>query len=252
MDNKVVIITGAGNGIGKATAIKFAKANANVVIADINDDDGNKTNGLINSYSKKSTFISTDVSIEKDVSNLVDTTIKLYGKINIIINNAAAFVFSSIENTNKKLWENVLNTNVIGYSNLIKFSLPYLKKEENSNIVNVGSVSSFIAQPNFLPYNTSKGAVRQLTKCLALDLGKYNIRVNCISPGPIVTNQIKKQINKSKISKEEVIKIMSDRTVLKRVGQPEDVANAIYFLASNKASFITGANLVIDGGATIK
>ena len=127
----------------------------------------------------------------------------------------------------------------------------YLKKEENSNIVNVGSISSFIAQPNFLPYNTSKGAVRQLTKCLALDLGKYSIRVNSISPGPIFTNEIKKQIKMSTISKEEVIKNMSDKTVLKRVGQPEDVANAIYFLASNKASFITGANLVIDGGSTI-
>ena len=251
MDNNVVIITGAGNGIGKATAIKFAKANAKVVIADINDFDGNKTSELIHSYSKNSTFVSTDISIEKDVINLVDTTIKLYGKINIVINNAAAFVFCSIENTNKQLWENVINTNVIGYSNLIKYSLPHLKKEKYSNIVNVGSVSSFIAQPNFLPYNTSKGAVRQLTKCLALDLGKYSIRVNSVSPGPIFTNEIEKQINKSTNTKEEVFKIMSDKTVLKRVGQPEDVANAIYFLASNKASFITGANLVIDGGSTI-
>tara|TARA_B110000116_G_C16632196_1_gene488855 strand:+ start:79 stop:837 length:759 start_codon:yes stop_codon:yes gene_type:complete len=252
MNKKVVIITGAGNGIGRATAVKFANSNANVVIADLHKKDGYKTKSIINEFTDSCTFVNTNMSIESDVIKLVETSINLYGHIDIIINNAAAFTFSSIENTNSLIWDKAIQTNLIGYSNLIKYSLPYLKKQKDSNIVNVGSVSSFIAQENFLPYSASKAAVRQLSKCLALDLGKYNIRVNCISPGPIFTNEIKKQIRNSNNTKKYFTKIMLDKTVLKRIGKPEDVADAIFFLASDNASFITGVNLVIDGGSTIK
>ncbi len=252
MEDNVVIVTGAGNGIGRATAYKFASKGYHVVIADINQIDGEETLRIINKFNKGSFFVHTDMSNESDVINLVKYSVKEFNKINTIINNAAAFVFSSIEKTNASIWEKVLNTNLIGYSNLVKYSLPYLKKQKESNIINVASVSSFIAQDRFIPYSASKGAVRQLSKCLAHDLGKYNIRVNCISPGPIYTNEIEKQMKEKNDDKKIQIKKMSDKTVLKRIGKPEDVAEAIYFLSSKKASFITGANLVIDGGSTIK
>ena len=134
---------------------------------------------------------------------------------------------------------------------MIKYALPYLKKSHNSSIVNIASVSSFIAQPSFIPYNASKGALLQLTRCLALDLAKYDIRVNAVSPGAIYTPATERHIEFEGVDRDEFLKSVAETSFLKRLGKPEEVAKAALFLASDEASFITGTQLVVDGGATV-
>lgn len=241
LKNKKAIITGGGTGIGRAITERFCKEGAQVIIADRGS--GKKTAEQI----PGSTFYETDVSDE----NSINETISKLDEIDIVVNNAGAFIFGSIENVSTEDWTKAINVNILGYANTIKVALPYLKESNSGAIVNIASISSFKAQPNFLPYSTSKGAILQLTKCLALDLGCYNIRVNSVSPGTICTDAIKKTMNTFGIDYNEGIKKLSQETIMKRIGTPDEVANGVLFLASEEASYITGTNLIIDGGASI-
>ena len=195
LKDKNAIITGSGNGIGKATAELFAKEGANVVVADIEEDSAKETVENIKKSGGEADFIKVDTSDLDSVERMVNFSIKKYGDINILVNNAAAFVFGKIEDIDQTDWNKVLGVNVIGYANCVQKSLDSLKKNKDSSIINIASVSSFIAQPEFIPYNTSKGAVLQLSKCLAMDLGQYNIRVNSICPGSIRTRASDMHIN---------------------------------------------------------
>ena len=141
--------------------------------------------------------------------------------------------------------------NVLGTANTVKSSLPYLKDSSGAAIVNIASVSSFIAQPAFVPYNTSKGAVIQLTRCLALDLAEYDIRVNCVCPGTILTPATDRHIAFEGIDRDEFLKTAGDRSFLKRLGTPDEVAYAALFLASDEAELITGLFMEVDGGPCI-
>ena len=140
---------------------------------------------------------------------------------------------------------------MIGASSTVKHSLPYLKQSTSPNIVNIASVSGFIAQPSFVPYNASKGALLQLTRCLAMDLSEFNIRVNAVCPGAIYTPATERHIAFEKADRDEFLEKAGQTSFLKRVGTPEEVAYAALFLASDEASFITGSHLVVDGGATV-
>ena len=182
---------------------------------------------------------------------MIESTVSEFGGIDIVINNAAAFVFGSIEDTGPEEWTKVLSVNVQGYANTIKSALPFLKKSNKSAIVNVASVSSFIAQPEFLPYNTSKGAVSQMTRCLSMDLAKYNIRVNVVCPGAIYTRASERHMDFMGLDYEEGRELFGQDALMKRMGRPDEIADGVLFLASEEASFITGEHLVIDGGATL-
>ena len=167
LKDKNAIVTGSGNGIGKATAELFAKEGANVIVADIEEDSAKETVENIKKSGGEADFIKVDTSDLDSVERMVNFSIKKYGEINILVNNAAAFVFGKIEDIDQTDWNKVLGVNVIGYANCVQKSLDSLKKNKDSFIINIASVSSFIAQPEFIPYNTSKGAVLQLSKCLA-------------------------------------------------------------------------------------
>ena len=169
----------------------------------------------------------------------------------ILVNNAAAFVFGNIEHVTQDDWGKVLGVNVIGYANCVQKSLESLKKNSDSSIINIASVSSFIAQPDFVPYNTSKGAVIQLSKCLAMDLSKYNIRVNSICPGSIRTRASDQHIKSLGLDPEKAYEDFANDSMLKRNGKPIEIAYGALFLASKESSFMTGSQIVIDGGATI-
>ena len=251
LKNKNVIVTGSGNGIGRAIAEIFAKEGANIIVADIEEDSGLETVRNITKASGNAKYVKVDTSDIDSVQSMVKEAISEYGDINILVNNAAAFVFGKIEDINKTHWAKVLGVNVVGYANCVSESLESLKKNNDSNIINIASVSSFIAQPEFVPYNTSKGAVIQLSKCLAMDLAKYNIRVNSICPGGVRTRATDQHIQSLGLDAEKAFEDFGNEALLKRIGTPEEIAYGALFLASNEASYITGTELVIDGGATI-
>ena len=251
LKSKKVIVTGGASGIGRAICTVFAAEGASVVVADIDESGSIETVSQIQSEGGQAIAITTDVSSEQSVAKMVSASASFLGGIDILVNDAAAFVFGRLEDVSVKDWETVFGVNVIGASNTIKHSLPYLKDSASPNIVNIASVSGFIAQPAFVPYNASKGALLQLTRCLAMDLSEFKVRVNAVCPGAIYTPATERHIAFENADRDKFLEKAGEESFLKRVGQPEEVAYAALFLASDEASFITGTELVVDGGATV-
>ena len=249
--SKKVIVTGGASGIGRSICNIFASEGASIVIADIDESGSHETSAQIEAAGGKSLAVTTDVSSDESVSDMIKKASDFLGGIDILVNDAAAFIFGKVEDVTQKDWETVFGVNVIGASSPVKHSLPYLKQSTSPNIVNIASVSGFIAQPSFVPYNASKGALLQLTRCLAMDLSEFNIRVNAVCPGAIYTPATERHIAFEKADRDEFLEKAGQTSFLKRVGTPEEVAYAALFLASDEASFITGSHLVVDGGATV-
>lgn len=248
LENKAAIVTGGSAGIGRAICERFAEEGARVAIADVDVDGGRETVRLIRQAGGEAEFIETDVSVESDVEEMVAGAVEAFGTVDVLVNDAAVFVFGAIEDVTDDDWQRVMGVNLVGAANTVKHTIPHMKTAGGGAIVNVASVSSFIAQPAFVPYNSSKGALLQLTRCLALDLAPHNIRVNCVCPGSIQTAASERHRKFIGVSVEEYDKLATEGAYLKRVGQPREVANGVLFLASDEASFITGTPLVIDGG----
>lgn len=245
LKNKKAIITGGGAGIGRAITERFCKEGARVVIADRGS--GEETSKQITG----SVFHKTDISDKNSIQEMIHQAISVLGGIDIIVNNASTLTTGSIETASEEDWLTIINTDLFGYLNTTKFALPYLKKSNSGAIVNICSIKSFIAESNFLPYSTIKGAILQLTRNLAVEFGNYNIRVNAISPGTIKTHAIRRTVNKFGKNYDEIVKKLGQKTIMNRIGKPSEIANGVLFLASDEASFITGTNLIIDGGETI-
>ena len=249
--DKTAIVTGAGAGIGRATALRFAQEGARVMVAEWDEAAGQATAEQIREAGGEARFQRTDTSDAVAVAHTVEATVAAFGPVNVLVNNAAAFVFGRVEEASAEDWAKVLGVNVLGYTHTVRSVLPHMRAAGGGAIVNVASVSGFVAQPAFVPYNTSKGAVMQITRCLAMDLAPDRIRVNGVCPGPIYTRASGRHMDFLGIDHEEGRRLFGQDTLLKRMGEPREVANGILFLASDEASFITGAHLVIDGGATI-
>ena len=251
LKDKAAIVTGAGAGIGRATAMRFAEEGARVMVAELDEAAGEEAAEAIRSAGGEASFHRTDVADAAAVERMVEAAVVELGSVSILVNNAAAFVFGRVEEATPEDWAKVLGVNVLGYTHTVRAALPHLRAAGGGAIVNVASMSGFIAQPGFVPYNTSKGGVMQLTRCLALDLAEDNIRVNGVCPGPIYTRASERHMDFIGIDREEGRRLFGQDTLMKRMGEPVEIANGILFLASDEASFITGAHLVIDGGATI-
>ena len=249
LKDKAAIITGAAHGIGRATAILFAEEGARVAIADPSVDAGEKCAADIREQGGNAIFIRTDISSEDDCRNCCDAAVKAFGRLDILVNNAAAFVLKGLEATIED-WQRVLSVNIIGAAVMSRFASQYMQHVGGGAIVNLGSISSFVAQPSFVTYSATKAAIVQMTRNMAMDLAPFNIRVNCVCPGTILTRASEEHMARVGMTKEEFIASEAPKHLLNRIGDPQEVAYPILFLASDEASFITGTHLMVDGGYT--
>jgi NAD(P)-dependent dehydrogenase (short-subunit alcohol dehydrogenase family) len=247
--NKVAIITGGASGIGEATAILFGEEGAKVVVADLDTERGNKTAAQIREKGGDAIFVQVDISKESEAKKITDEAVRVYGRVDILVNNAAAFVLKGLEATIDE-WQRSLGTNVIGTSLVSRFASEQMKRSGGGAIVNISSQSAFFAQPSFITYSCTKAAILHMTRLMALDLAPANIRVNTVCPGTILTRSNLNYIEKEGLNLEQFEAIEGGKTMLRRVGRPREVALVIAFLASDEASYITAASLLVDGGRT--
>ena len=238
LKDKVAIITGGAAGIGRATAELFAEEGAKVVVAD-----------LLRTEDLEALFVETDISNEDDCRRVCDDAVRAFGRLDILVNNAAVFVLKGLEATVDD-WQRSLSVNIVGTAQMSKYASEHIKQSGGGAIVNLGSISSFVAQPSFIAYSSTKAAIVQMTRNMALDLAPFNIRVNCVCPGTILTRATENHMALVGMSKEDFIAAEAPKHLLNRVGDPREVAYPILFLASDEASFITGTHLMVDGGYT--
>lgn len=238
MQNKTVLITGGASGIGKASAIAFAKAGANVFIIDIDVDSMNAVADEITAFGGNAVAYKADVSKEHEVSDAVARCVELFDSIEYAHNNAAVIISKSTVNCTEDIWNATMNTNLKGYWLCMKHEILQMQKQGHGNIVNTSSISGLIGRAGDMPYNVSKFGIIGLTKTAALENADKNIRINCVCPGAIQTREWN----------DRVLKKLGGLHPMNRIGQPEEVANAVMWLCSDNSSFITGHSLVIDGG----
>ena len=245
LEGKVALITGGARGQGAAEARLFAREGAKVVIADVLDPDGMAVAAEINELGGDATYVHLDVSSEDDWQQAVAEAVAAYGKLDVLVNNAAIWRGGHILETTGEQWDSVLDVNAKGVFLGTRQAIPEMRNAGGGSIINISSVAGLVGSRTSSAYSASKGAVRLFTKSTAVQHGAENIRANSIHPGPIDT-AMGDQVWPDAGTREEAI----GRTVLKRIGTPEDIANGALFLASDESSFMTGSELVIDGGST--
>jgi 3-oxoacyl-[acyl-carrier protein] reductase len=239
LTKKVAVVTGAASGIGKAIAEKFINEGARVVFSDINGD-----NSLVSGFSENALFVKCDVSKSKEVENLITQTVAHFGRLDILVNNAGIFPFVPFEKMTEADWEKVISVNLKSVFLCSQAAVKVMS--EGGRIINISSIASFIGFPGLVHYCASKGGINSMTRALALELADKKITVNAVAPGAIETP------GASQTSTEESKKQTVSMIPLSRMGQPEDIAGLVVFLASDQAGYITGQTIIVDGGWTLK
>lgn len=244
--NKVVVVTGGAQGIGKSIAKKFLQQGFAVVVADSDTEAGIE---MISEYSElgKFHFVETDVSKEGSVKDLIDKTLSWYGRIDVLVNNAGIFEQKSLSQTSLDDWNRLISVNLTGAFLCAKHCAPSLK-ENRGCIINISSTRAVMSEPDTFAYSASKGGILSLTHSLAVSMSP-DVRVNCISPGWIEVSKWKKH---SADKKAVLTEADHKQHPAGRVGRAEDVSSMAYYLASEETGFVTGANFTVDGGMTVK
>jgi 2-hydroxycyclohexanecarboxyl-CoA dehydrogenase len=250
-DNFVAVITGAGAGIGKACAIRFAKEGARVVVVDRNAADGNATVEHLKSSGKEALFCEADVSREKDCRQFAEATLKHFGRIDVLVANAGIRVFGTVLEATEEDWDKMLAVNLKGVSFSCKAVLPAMIGQKSGAMVLIGSTTAMTGRTDMPIYDATKFGVLSLTRSLAATYGKHGIRVNAVCPSKTITDFHINNARAKGISPEQFRAGFKDYGLLGRAGEPHEVAAAVYFLAGREASFITGQYLMVDGGFSI-
>ena len=248
LENKVAIVTGAGKGIGWGIAKVFSQEGAKVVIVDWDEEAGKKTAEEILQSGGDALFVHCDVSNEEQVKAMVQATLDKYGRIDVLVNNAGVGVYLAVLEATSEDWDHCLAVNLKGVFLCSKYAIPHMQAVGKGAIVNISSVHSHATVNGVAPYAASKGGITALTRNMAIDYGPA-IRVNAIAPGWVLTPLIQ-SIFDGYDDPAEQQRLVEQRQVMKRIGQPEDIGHAAAFLASDEASFITGTQLFVDGGLT--
>jgi len=245
VEGKVVVVTGAAAGIGRATAELFAKSGAKVVVTDVDEDEGRRTVEKIVAAGGEGLFLAHDVASEESWQQVLSTTKEHFGAIDVLVNNAGIYFIAPATEITLEQWNRLFSINVTGVFLGAKHVVSYLAKRGGGSIINVSSVAGLLGAAGHACYGASKGAVRILTKDLAAELGGQNIRVNSVHPTYVRTQMADYGAQMAGKTLDELGREMS---VLGRLAEPDDVANVIVFLAADESSYLTGAEFVIDGG----
>ena len=246
LDDRVAIITGGSKGLGKAMASALAGAGANVVVMSRHLNEAQVTADEIkNSTGRKILALEVDVSQQPQVERMVNQTLEEFGRIDILINNAGINIRGSIEELKMEDLAQVLNINLIGPILCCRAVVPYMKAQKYGRVINIASILGSVGMPNRTSYSTSKGAIIQFTRTLALELAPHNITVNAICPGPFAT-----EMNRPLMDDPQVYQTFASKVPLGRWGEPEEIGGITIFLASDASSFVTGATIYVDGGYT--
>jgi len=241
LKDKIAIVTGAGQGIGRSIALKLAKEGANVVIAEVNADTGAQTAKEVEALDRRALFISVDVANQKQVQAMADQVLKAWKRIDILVNNAGFDRPGHLLKVKEEDWDAVLGVHLKGTLNCIQAVVPHMIENGYGKIVNLSSVWGKRGAVSEISYSSAKAGIIGLTKSVARELGRYQINVNAILPGLILTPTIAKMAEKYQ-------NMIIENTPLRRIGQPEEVANVVAFLVSDEASFVTGAMVEVSGG----
>jgi len=247
LENKVAIITGSARGLGKSHALRFAKEGAKLTVCDIHDC--GPIAQELEALGAEVLPLKIDITKENETAELAKKTVDRFGRIDILVNNAAALGGLEIPDFIKPFeqlaasdWDRILEVNLKGTFLVSKAVIPYMKKQGKGTIINISSTTAFTGSPVFLHYSTSKAGVINMTKTMARALGDFNINVNCIAPGAIMTETMRALVDS------EAEKHLIERQLLKRAIKPEDISAAVAFLASDEASMITGQTLAVNAG----
>ncbi len=246
--SQVFLVTGGASGIGKATAIRFARAGVKVVIADISQELGENTAQEIKEMGGSAIFIPTDVSKANQVESLLNQIKEIYGRLDFALNNAGiGHVPSLTHEIPEEMWDHVIAVNLKGVWLCMKYELPIMIEQKSGVIVNMSSVGGLIGGPGLAAYGASKGGINQLTKVTALEYAKLGIRINAVCPSMTLTPLTEASVKDSP----ETFKDMIDHQPLGRMAEPEEIANAVFWLCSVESSYVNGVCLPVDGGLTI-
>ncbi len=248
--NKVVLITGAGVGIGRATAMEFAKEGAKVAVNSITPANGLETLRLLKDAGAQAIYVQGDVSVSDDARRIVEETVHTFGKIDILVNNAGIVLPGRVDNISEEDWDLTMAVNLKGVFLVSKYCILNMLKSGGGAIVHNASVAAIKGLRDRSAYSASKGGVVSLTKAMAADYIKDNIRVNCICPGTIDTPSLQKRIMKFE-DYEKARQDFIQRQPIGRLGKDSEIAAAILFAASDEAAFMTGSTITIDGGVSI-
>jgi len=243
LKNKVAIVTGAKRGIGKAIALNLARNGVKVVVTDIDKDDCEEVVKEIEELEGEGLALKLDVTKEEEIKNVIQLTKEKFGRIDILVNNAGIFIQEELEEMETSKIDKLLSVDLRGVILGIKNVIPEMKKQKYGKIINIASIAGFVGFDLSSVYCAAKGGVVNMTRELALDLGKYKINVNAVAPGVIETD-----MTNDMLADENIKTALLSKIPYGRVGKPNDIANAVVFLASDESEYITGHTIVVDGG----
>ncbi|WP_026699763.1 SDR family NAD(P)-dependent oxidoreductase [Salibacterium aidingense] len=247
LKNKVTLITGAGSGIGRQTALLFAEEGATVIVNDIDPGKGNETKNRIRHKGGEAYYFQADTTQAVSVKEMMETIVHEHGGIDVLFNNAGISGVNPLHKIEEKEWDHIINVNIKGVFLPSKYVLPYMMESESGSIINMSSCIAEVGLADRASYAATKGAVLSLTKSMQVDYAPFNIRVNALLPGTILTPFVEGYLKDSSDAEGAIEKIKK-RQLSGELGKPEDVASAALFLASDQSKFMMGSPLYIDGG----